>query len=115
MAQRFETDDGYKLGDWSGTQRQRYGKGNLSADRIARLEGLGFDWDLLASAWEEGYSQLQTFKEREGHANVAQRFETDDGYKLGNWSSHQRQRYGKGDLSADRIVRLEAIGFRWNA
>ena len=115
VANRFETDDGYKLGLWSGHQRQEYRKGKVSADRIARLESLGFDWDRLVSAWEEGYAQLRTFVQREGHANVANRFETDDGYKLGVWSGHQRQRSRKGKVSADRIVRLEAIGFRWKA
>lgn len=107
----FETDDGHGLGQWVRTQRLNYRQGKLSGERIQRLEELGFDSDPYEAAWEEGYRQLQQFIEREGHAKVPGDFETNDGYKLHNWSENQRSANRNGKLSDERIRRLEELGF----
>ena len=49
------TSQGNKLGTWVKTQRRAYKNGNLTAEQIARLDELGFDWDPFATGWEEGY------------------------------------------------------------
>ena len=67
----------------------------------------------------------QAFREREGHADVPDRY-VEDGEKLGSWLSTQRTRYKARGLSeAERkrrrasalsdgeVERLEAVGVVW--
>ena len=105
----FITCENYNLGSWVGIQRRD--KDKLSPERIARLDSLGFDWDPINTQWEEGFSRLEKFFQTEGHARVTRGFETEDGYKLGDWVSKQRS--NKNKLSPDRISKLNSLGFIW--
>jgi Helicase associated domain len=79
----FKTDDGYRLGFWVNNQRRV--KDIIDPDHRQRLEALpGWSWDARTDRWEEGFSYLETFSEREGHCRVLQRFKTEDGYRLGS-------------------------------
>jgi superfamily II DNA or RNA helicase len=102
-------EDGYKLGQWVGEQRKK--KDQMSADKRQKLEALGFVWDPLTDAWEEGFSNLEIFRAREGHCRVPSKFLAND-FKLGQWVGAQRNT--KDQMSADRLYRLESIGFIWN-
>ena len=101
-----------QLGHWIMSQRTRYSKGNLSPDRISKLEKLGFEWDPFASDWELNFAKLQDFKAEKRHCRVAQLYEIDE-LRLGWWVTSQRRSYHKGKLSTDRISRLDALGFYW--
>jgi superfamily II DNA or RNA helicase len=105
------TTDGYALGTWVGTQRS--GKDKLPPERRARLESLpGWVWDPLEFQWNEGFSHLEAFVNKEGHASVPQGFRTTDGYALGSWVSTQRS--GKDKLPPERRARLESLpGWVW--
>jgi hypothetical protein len=111
IAQNYKTGDGYPLGQWAGVQRKA--KATMDADRLRRLEALpGWSWDILSDKWDEGFSYLKQFSDREGHCRVANRYNTDDGYPLGEWVLRQRQAKEKMDL--DRRRRLEALmGWSW--
>jgi superfamily II DNA or RNA helicase len=108
-------EDGYKLGTWVVNQRGAYGKGKLQPDRIRRLGELpGWVWNTDTAQWEEGFSCLLRYVEREGHTRPPLDH-VEDGYKLGHWVSRQRNNYRKGTLDADRIRRLgELPGWRWD-
>jgi hypothetical protein len=95
------------LGIWCSIQRNLRKKKKLCLERIARLEAIGFCWDLDSTAWEQKFSELVAYKEVHGHCNVP-----NDGSPLGNWCINQRQR--KDRLSPEQIARLEAIGFSWD-
>jgi hypothetical protein len=69
-----------------------------------------FVWDSLASNWEKGFSNLETFRAREGHCRVPQDF-VEDGFKLGQWVGYQLKR--KDQMSPERRQRLDAFGFVW--
>jgi hypothetical protein len=86
----------------------------LSNERVQRLEAVrGWTWDPNETAWEEGFSHLRNFAEREGHTRVRQRARVED-YPLGNWVGNQRQAYRKGTLARKRVRRLEALpGWTW--
>ena len=102
-----------KLGVWVNTQRQLYKKGKLSSNRREMLDALGFSWDPLADKWERNFALLEQFKEREGHSN-APRDHQEEGVKLGEWISRQRQLYRNGNLDESYQRRLENLGMSWD-
>ena len=111
---KSHVEDGYRLGGWVANQRRKYTAGRLSADRSERLDELpGWSWDTHEGAWEEGYSALQRFIGREGHALVP--YEHVEGtYRLGQWVTVQRIRWQKGRLPDVRAARLDALaGWSW--
>lgn len=99
---------GFKLGWWVTTQRTS--KNELSAARIAKLNSLGFVWSLKDYQWETAFELLEQFKFENGHCKVPQKLVL-DGFKLGQWVSGQRKNYKKGNLSPDKLQKLNQIGF----
>jgi hypothetical protein len=59
--------------------------------------------------WQDGYAQLRSFVEREGHSNVPYAYCDGDGFKLGLWVGNQRTRRKRGQIPDDRARRLEAL------
>ena len=102
-----------RLAKWCSHQRTLYKNDKLSADRINRLEQLGFVWARLAAAWEEMYAALADYKQIHGNCSVPQRLKGNS--KLGVWCGHQRWAHKKHKLSPDQIKRLEQLGFVWDA
>ena len=107
----YKTKDGFKLGQWGRTQRSN--KVKLTPERKTRLELLdGWVWDVLHASWEEGFSYLTKYAEQEGHVKVSFSYETEDGFKLGNWVTTQRVNRDK--LTPERESRLESLdGWIW--
>jgi hypothetical protein len=83
----------------------------MSPERKQRLDDIGFIWDTLAEAWEEGFNKLLQFKEQEGHCRVASRFKLNE-FNLGAWVGTQRK--AKDSMSPERKQRLDDIGFIWD-
>jgi hypothetical protein len=99
----------FKLGIWVATQRAS--RKRLDHSRIKRLNEIGFVWDPIDQQWEEGFSSLKGFIEREGHCLVSATH-TERGFKLGGWVRSQRFRRKR--LDDARIKRLNEIGFVWD-
>jgi hypothetical protein len=90
-------------------------RGSALRGRANRLESLpGWSWlSPLDAAWEEGLSHLERFAARERHTRIPLAH-LEDGYRLGQWVSTQREAHRAGRLSADRAGRLEAVpGWDW--
>ena len=100
-----------QLSVWVKLQRNYYQKGNLSIDRINRLEEIGFVWEQLELKWEEMFNALNEYKKIHGNCNVPKDYR--EYKKLGTWVGRQRTNYQNSKLSEDRIERLEEIGFEW--
>jgi len=101
-------ENGFKLGRW--VSKQRLEEKRQYPDRVRRLNSLGFCWDPHAESWEEGFSALKEYYEREGDFRIPRNFKL-NGINLGRWIVHQR--YNKKAISADRIMRLNDLGFTW--
>jgi superfamily II DNA or RNA helicase len=104
----------YPLGKWMTKQCTNKKRGSLSAQRIARLDAKGFIWDRYEHAWERGFAAFLKFKKRENHCLVSADH-IEDEFALGNWVVKQRRDKKRGALRADRVARLDAEGFVWNA
>jgi superfamily II DNA or RNA helicase len=109
----YKTAEGLQLGRWQSTQRDNYKRGNLSPDRIARLEKNGFTWAPFEKQFEKGFQETLCYKNSTGNPNATQTYKTPEGYRLGSWQNKQRGNYKKGELSPERMKRLEEIGFKW--
>ncbi len=97
-----------KLGLWCNTQRRAYRQGKLSPERIAALNNIGFEWELLDSQWDRNYQQLKQFIA----TNERQPKRTDG--SLYTWCTTQRTNRRNRKLTKERIRRLDEIGFVWN-
>jgi superfamily II DNA or RNA helicase len=108
----FRTIDSYRLGQWVGVQRTT--KDRMSLERKVQLEGLlGWSWDTLIDAWEDGFHHLKELAERQGYTKVSQGYKTADGYRLGKWICVQRT--AKDSIAPERRARLEALpGWTWD-
>ena len=104
-----------RLSRWVSSQRKLKRYGLLKKRRQRQLEKLGFDWRSSASAslaWERRFQQLQDFNRRFGHSHVPA--EWAESRTLGGWVVKMRRLRKKGRLSADKIRRLNRIGFVWD-
>ena len=100
-----------QLATWVRGLRKRPGR--LSADKKARLDELGFEWDPYGSAWEAVFAELIRYKERFGDCNVPRSW--GENPPLGMWVGNQRQFNRNGRLSVSRRARLNEEGFDWDA
>ena len=75
---------------------------------LMKDEEIGFNWTPYSNDWDSKYEELVLYHNENGHCNVPVRHE-----QLGNWVNRQRQQYKLEKLSAERIRRLEEIGFKW--
>jgi hypothetical protein len=100
------------LASWVGTQRISKNNNRLSEDRLRRLDEIGFAWDPYSSVWEERFKELLSYKVAHGNCDVPQSYA--DNPQLGTWTRRQRILKRKGELSGDRLRRLDEIGFEWD-
>ena len=108
---KYETADGFKLGQWVGSVRQRRDK--LTPEQIADLEMLpSWEWNAVEAKWNEGFDQLVCFVEEFGHANPTAKYVSKTGYKLGHWVHNKRARKaGQTELQQEKLSSLP--GWKW--
>ena len=64
--------DGFNLGWWVSTQRQKFVKGSLDDDKRRRLEAIaGWSWNPFVEQWEEGFAHLTDYVGLHGKARVS--------------------------------------------
>ena len=77
-----------------------------------RLDAEGFSWDPRSQKWEMSFKLLEQFRKRAGHCRVPQSLKV-DGVNLGSWVNYLRMAKKKGQLTPERIKRLDALSFTW--
>jgi superfamily II DNA or RNA helicase len=94
-----------KLGTWASNQKYKYRIGNLSQDRINKLENLsGWVWDgHYERQWDTTFSKLKD------HIDRYKQYPSDGNKGLGAWVLTQRSAYNKGKLEIDRIKKMESL------
>jgi hypothetical protein len=102
-----------ELGAWVAKQRRLYKGDELQPERKALLDKVCFSWDLKDERWDDFYTHLLAYHAEYGHVNVKRSFVSEDGYTLGIRVGGFRERKKNGKLSAERIKRLEDVGFVW--
>lgn len=100
-----------KLKNWISTQR--YLKNSLSADRIEKLNELGFSWNPLETQWEEMYQELKEARQLFGSCHIPRSY-LRKRPKLETWIKRQRDAMKEGKISKDRFDRLNEIDFAWD-
>jgi Helicase associated domain len=100
-----------QLSKWIRNQRALKRAGKLSPPRKARLDELGFLWELKDPAWERRFIELRSYRQRFGDCKVPTRW--NENPELGKWVGHQRSRQKAGRLAPTRKARLDGLGFEW--
>mmetsp|Transcript_28005 Transcript_28005/g.99574 ORF Transcript_28005/g.99574 Transcript_28005/m.99574 type:complete len:348 (-) Transcript_28005:147-1190(-) len=109
----YVTNDGIKLGQWTREQRKVHTAGEMSPGRAERLEAVSFAWRVLADGWDANFEALKKYHEAHATSVVPRSFVAFDGTKLGQWVTTQRQARKAGEMSTDRVERLDKVGFVW--
>ena len=103
-----------KLSHWVARQRLLKQEGLLNKDRQRKLETLGIDWRSSATPrWERCFLRLLEFRRRFGHCHVPA--EWAENINMGRWVVKTRRLKRAGRLSAEKVRRLDEIGFVWDA
>ena len=109
----YKDADGFALGNWIRNTRSRFGSGGLKESQIRELDALGMVWNSIDAKWERCYAEAALYYEKYGSLNLAPKYVSPSGIRLGAWVENQRAYYLKGELSDDKTRRLEAIGMLW--
>lgn len=114
-----------KLGRWVERQRTNYRMGKLDAEKIEKLDRIGFEWKLQSQrkpcypvcsefhdeAFKRMLEKVKAFVKKEGHCRIPQRYPADP--QLGRWVKNRRSEKKHGTLDKDREKSLNEVGFEW--
>ena len=112
----YRTKTGKNLNTWISRQRKLKKEGKLSEQQIELLTGIGMKWE-FEDSWENGFTHAEQYFRKHGNLNAGNGYVCEDGYRLGNWLSNQRNNHNHPSdyhkLSKDQTNRLEQIGIVW--
>lgn len=110
---RYRDKNDFALGEWIVYNRQRYLGGNLTQNRIERLEAIGMVWSTSNDLWEQNYAAATQYYLEHGDLEVPIKYETPSGFGLGVWLRAQRAAHKAGELPQEQVERLDALGMDW--
>eukprot|EP00985_Skeletonema_marinoi_P021764 scaffold13537_cov142-Skeletonema_marinoi.AAC.2 len=106
-----EYHDNPQLGNWVQWQRVQYNRrqkgqaSNLTDERVAKLNEMGFVWEPLEAVWQSKYDKLHNFYKRYGHTKIP--LGEQEHKELYEWC--MRQRYSKSPRQ--RYDQLKKVNF----
>ena len=110
---RYRDKNDFALGEWIVYNRQRYLGGNLTQNRIERLEAIGMVWSTSNDLWEQNYAAATQYYLEHGDLEVPIKYEAPSGFGLGVWLGAQRAAHKAGELPQEQVERLDALGMDW--
>lgn len=110
---RYRDKNDFALGEWIVYNRQRYLGGNLTQNRIERLEAIGMVWSTSNDLWEQNYAAATQYYLEHGDLEVPIKYETPSGFGLRVWLGAQRAAHKAGELPQEQVERLDALGMDW--
>lgn len=110
---RYRDKNDFALGEWIVYNRQRYLGGNLTQNRIERLEAIGMVWSTSNDLWEQNYAAATQYYLEHGDLEVPIKYETPSGFGLGVWLGAQHAAHKAGELPQEQVERLDALGMDW--
>ena len=110
---RYRDKNDFALGEWIVYNRQRYLGGNLTQNRIERLEAIGMVWSTSNDLWEQNYAAATQYYLEHGDLEVPIKYETPSGFSLGVWLGAQHAAHKAGELPQEQVERLDALGMDW--
>jgi superfamily II DNA or RNA helicase len=100
------------LASWVMRQREQRKKDGLTDEQISLLDEVGFTWQHRdRESWDDRLAEVIAFKEKYGHCDIPMTIT--DPPKLGAFVNNSRSQRSNGTLSAERIAKLDAVGFLW--
>ena len=100
-----------RLGRWVATQRHRRKLERLAPEHIQLLDEAGFTWAPCDDSWDSMYQEILAFRRKHGTCDVPSHWTENP--NLASWVANQRHRRKTGRLAADRVRKLDKVGFTW--
>ena len=88
------------LAQWIANLRTVYRSKRMPADRVQRLDEIGFQWNKNDAAWASKFAELEAYKKQYGNCNSPA-----NGTAFGNWISNQRALTKPENLTANASYR----------
>lgn len=104
----YACGDGFKLGIWVNEQRRR--RRFHSPEEALALESLPhWTWDATDARWRTIFVSVENFSKKNGHLVFPPDARTPDGVSLLKWIELQRSKSKAGELSKQRLERLQTL------
>lgn len=117
----YVTESGLTLGAWINTQRRvKSGNisGNLTWEKIQKLNDIGMIWDVTDSSWQEVFEELKSYRNTYGNLDIKAKYVSPTGFRLGSWINNMRfkvKKYGiEQTLTDEQRKALEELGMIWD-
>ena len=105
-----EIFEGVRLGMWCANQRREINKGRYPANRLEKLQAIGFLKSCTYDThWERCFQSLLKFLDEFGRFPVEP--DVYHGFNIGKWCSNQKLHAKRSNYPQERYDKLNRIGF----
>jgi superfamily II DNA or RNA helicase len=137
VPKEYRTKDGYALGSVVSKHRTLRRKGELSENKVAELESLGFLWEIprpkkfesprikvpkenkqrierrVENHWDKFVAALKRYKAVHGDLTIPATYKDDSNFALGQAAVDLRTAFRRGELHPEKVKELNLLNFPW--
>jgi len=121
VIKNYVTQDDLTFGAWIQTQRRIYNgsiTGNLTADKIEKLNLIGMVWNVNGGKFSHAYEELKLYHYTYGNLDIKARYVSPSGFLLGKWVNNLRHSVKKHGidlvLDKEQQEKLNELGMIWD-